>query len=104
VKPLRSVLIIFVLGLVSLASAQTVVQRIRLGNSVEGMAYVDNGPLAKYLVLIDGEKLIGAPAESRGAIPFLPLFDLTSLGYPAAPRGVGWISSERLFIFTDPTV
>jgi len=104
VKPLRSFLLVLILGLVSLSSAQTVVQRIRLGNSVEGMTYVNNGPLAGHIVLIDGEKLIGAPAESRGAIPFLPLFDLTPLGYPAAPRGVGWISSERLFIFTDPTV
>ena len=68
------------------------------------MTYVNNGPLAGNLVLIDGEQLIGAPAEGPGAHPFLPLFDLTPLGYSAAPRGLAWISSEHLFIFSDPTL
>jgi hypothetical protein len=102
----RSLVVILLLTLVlfSSASAQTVVQRVRLGNSVEGMTYVNNGPLAKHIVIIDGETLYGVPAEARGNSPFMKLFDLNSLGYLAAPRGVGYIETEKLFIFTDPLI
>ena len=96
------ILLLLVPVLLPMASAQTVVQRVRLGNSVEGMTYIDQGPLAKHIVIIDGETLYGVPAEGRGNSPFLKLFDLTPLGYLAAPRGVAYIETEKVFIFTDP--
>lgn len=98
-----SVLSLLLLVVISTASAQTVVQRVRLGNQVEGMAYINTGPLAKHIVIIDGRYLTGVPAEGRDAAPFSNLFDLMNLGYLAPPRGVAWVETEQLFIFTDPT-
>lgn len=98
-----SVLSLLLLVVISTASAQTVVQRVRLGNQVEGMTYINTGPLAKHIVIIDGRYLTGVPAEGRGAAPFSNLFDLMNLGYVAPPRGLAWVDTEQLFIFTDPT-
>jgi hypothetical protein len=102
-KTLSVLSILFFVG-ISTASAQTVVQRVRLGNLVEGMTYINEGPLAKHIVIIDGRYLTGVPAEGRGATPFSNLFDVMELGYLAPPRGVAWIETEQRFIFTDPTV
>lgn len=95
-------LVAMFLLLVPAVMPQTVVQRVLLGNSVEGIAYIPTGPLAGHIVIIDNNQLIAFPAEGRGNAPWRVLFKFDPLGLVPAPRGVTYIASEHLLVFTDP--
>lgn len=96
--------LLVILLLVAPAVSQTVVKRMRLGNLVEGMAYVSSGPLAGHVVIIDGRQLIAFPAEARGQAQWRKLFDFSALGISTRPIGVGYIASERLLIFSGNVI
>lgn len=101
---LRVLFLVLAFALVSALNAQTVIQRVRLGNTVEGITFINNGPYAKHIAIIDGQNLYAVPAEGRGNTPFKKLFNFTTVGFSIAPRGLAWIESEKLFIFTDATI
>jgi hypothetical protein len=89
--------------LVSGLSAQTELKRVRLGNVVDGMTYIDNGPYAGHIAIEDGMQVIGFPADGRGSAPARTLFDFSRLSFLAQPTGLGFLSDENLFIFTVNT-
>ncbi len=100
---LAVILVVVFFLLVPGVVSQTVVQRVLLGNSVEGIAYIPTGPLANHIVIIDNNQLIAFPAEGRGNAPWRVLFNFDPLGLVPAPRGVTYIASEQLLVFTDPS-
>lgn len=84
-------------------SGQTELKRVRLGNEVDGMTYVSTGPYAGTIAIQDGMQVIGFPADGRGNAPSRTLFDFSKLGFIAQPTGMGYISDEKLFVFTQNT-
>jgi len=84
---------------VSSLNAQTVLQHKRLGNDVEAMAYVDNGPYAGHIAILDGMQVIGFSADGRGNSQPHTLFNLSKLPLPGQPFGMGYDSDDQLFIF-----
>jgi hypothetical protein len=83
--------------------AQTELKRVRIGNTVESMTYVNSGPHAGHIAIEDGMQVIGFPADGRGNAPPRTLFDFSKLGFATQPTGLGYLSDERLFVFTFVT-
>lgn len=86
-------------------SAQTVLDRVRIGNNAEGLTYVNHGPYAKQAIVLDGYEVRGVPAagKARGNPRARTIFDLRGLGIGQGPRGIAYIESERLFAIVDPS-
>lgn len=87
----------------SAVMGQTELKRVRLGNEVESMAYITNGQFAGHVAIEDGMQVIGFPADGRGSAPARTLFDFSSLGFVSPPTGMGYVSDEGLFVFTEVT-
>lgn len=87
------------------ARAQTVVSRARLGNAIEDITFVSNGRLADHLAFMNGYELYVAPLHPKGG-PSGPatqtkLFDVRSTAIPGGPRGLAYIPSQKLFVFSQ---
>jgi hypothetical protein len=81
--------------LVASAQAQTVVYRARIGNFVEAIAYVPNGPNANHIAISDGFEVWAFPAAGNGNAPARMLFNTHDLSVSGgAFRGMAYITSE----------
>ena len=100
-----AILLALAILLPGVSSAQTVLDRVRIGNNAEGLTYVNHGPYAKHAIVLDGYEVRGVPAagKARGNARSHTLFDLRGLGIGQGPRGIAYIESERLFAFVDPS-
>jgi hypothetical protein len=98
-----AVSLLVLLAFAAFASAQEVqvIQRARLGHHLEDMTFVDKGPLAGHIVIVDGYEVFAFPAEGRGNSAFKKLFDLHAFPLYAVPRGMAYCESENLFFFND---
>jgi len=95
--------IMLLLSMCGTLSAQTVVNRIRLGNAVEDATYISSGVYAKQLVFLDGLNVMGVPANASAAVQPRILFDTTRVPISSltAPRGLSYVSDTKEFAFTD---
>lgn len=79
-----------------------VITRAFLGNYIEDITYINNGPHAKHIAAITGDGVYGIPVQSNSDQSLKKLFDLgeiiQNMGYP---RGFTWIESEKVFAFVD---
>lgn len=100
-----AVSLLVLLAFAAVASAQEVqvIQRARLGHHLEDMTFVDNGPLASHIVIVDGYEVFAFPAEGKGNSAFKKLFDLRGFPIYSVPRGIAYCESEKLFFFNDIT-
>ena len=83
--------------------AQTVVRRARLGNNTEDITFVNTGPLAKHIVIVDGVEVWAFPAQGKGRAKPRMLFDLSGMDMNWEPRGITWFASSQLFALNDKT-
>jgi hypothetical protein len=81
------------------ASAQTIVASGRLGNNLEDATYVDSGPWAGKVAILDGFDVIATSPNSRRADV---MFSVAGLDV-VAPRGIAFASSTGLFYYCIPT-
>jgi hypothetical protein len=83
-------------------SAQTVVNRIRLGSSVEDAIYINSGVYAGQFAYLDGLNVMGVPANAKPSVQLQILFDTTRVPiFWGAPRGFSYIPDTNEFVFTD---
>ena len=83
-------------------AAQTVLQRVRLGNEIEDLEVVPSGRYANQVAIMDGLTVTGIPAMGHGHHGRHRLFDVERLDMLLAPRGIAYVESERLFVFNEP--
>ena len=83
-------------------TSQNLLKRQRLGNNAEDLEYIPSGPYANQFAILDGADVIGVPAGGHGRGAVHKLFDVKKLPLSQPPRGIGYIESERLFVFNDP--
>src|SRR6185312_730297 len=90
---------------VSLATAQTVERRARLGNNIEDITFISSGPLADSLAIANGYEIFVAPLHPGGGpkspAPQFTLADIRSTPMPDAPRGIAFLQNERLLAMHD---
>ena len=108
-------------------AAQTVLNHARLGNNIEDITFVNKGPLANQIVMLDGYEVFGLPVEEERHgggggddndgndngnhngndgchnQSAHKLFDLRGLPIQIAPRGIAYVESENLFVMDDPS-
>ena len=84
------------------AGSIEVLQRAKLGNYIEDLDFIPNGPFADHIVMTAGYEVYGVPADANSDRAVRKLFDLRRLGIETAPRGIAYITSEHLFAFVDP--
>jgi len=94
-------LCLFLAGTADTATAQTVVARARLGNNTEDIEFIHTGRYANHIAIIDGYDVLAVPAIRQGRDPVQKLFDVKKLPLSGGPRGIAYVESERLFVFTD---
>jgi len=78
-----------------------VLSNTRLGGYTEDLAYVTTGPLAKYLVLIEGYEIWGIPNQATGKAKLRKLFDLYQLDPVPRATGIAWVESRKLFALNN---
>lgn len=90
----------FVLVPLTASQAQSVkiLQRARMGNNAEDITFINNGPLAGQIAIMDGYSVRGLQAKGGTAHK---LFDVRRLGIDIAPRRIAYISSGQLFALDD---
>ncbi len=100
-----AVSLLVLLAFAAVASAQEVqvIERVRLGHHLEDMTFVEKGPLAGHIVIVDGYEVFAFPAEGKGNSAFKKLFDLRGFPIYAVPRGIAYCESEKLFFFNEIT-
>jgi len=85
--------------------AQTVIDRMRLGNNVEDVTYITAEPFADHIAVLNGHEVYGVSGRSLnacGSLVVRKLFDLRRLGLQIGSRGFAYMQSERLFAVQDP--
>lgn len=103
-KPLNSrILSLFLFTVIALlplkASAQTVVNRARIGGYAEDIAFVTSGSLKDQVVMIDGNELYSATLGKKGA-----LSKVCKLDHPELDQfinGFTFVESEGLFVMNN---
>jgi hypothetical protein len=88
----RLAISVLVLLVTVVSSAQTVVQRVRIGHSVE-----DIDVAGKQVVVLDGYEVFAA--EKNG---FVRVLDVRDAGATSHVNGFTWIDSEKLYAFMQP--
>jgi len=102
--------------------AQTALNHARLGNNIEDITFVNKGPLANHIVMLDGYEVFRLPVEEERRAggrddndgndhgndeghnqSVRKLFDLRHLPIQVAPRGIAYVESEKLFVLQDPS-
>lgn len=84
----------------SIISAQTVQYRARIGNYTEGIAYLPNGTYANYIAMLDGYEVWAMPVDGK-KVSALKLFDTQDMTINRQFVGMGYVPTEKLFVFTD---
>ena len=85
--------------LTTLAPAQTVLYRARIGNYTEGATYVPTGPHSGHIAMLDGYEVWGFQSKGKG--PAKKLFDTFDIAPLINFRGIAYMTPESRFIFTD---
>lgn len=88
----------------SLAQSVKILQRSRLGNDAEDIAFIGSGPLSEKVAVMDGYDVIAVSTQGGLCTVCGPrkLFDVRRLGIKTAPRGIAYIESAGLFALNDP--
>ena len=102
-RMMRSTCVLCLLVVATVANAQTVTRRARLGNDTEGVTFIASGPKTNSLIVLDGYSLLRFAGEANGNGGYKLLADLKGTGTIAGPRGVASVSAENIFVFNDPT-
>jgi hypothetical protein len=87
----------------TVANAQTITRRARLGNDTEGLTFIASGPKSNSLIVLDGYSLLRFAGEANGNGGYKLFADLKGTGTIAGPRGVASVTAENIFVFNDPT-
>lgn len=82
-------------------AAVELLARAKLGSYIEDLTYIGNGPHAHHVAFVDGWEVRAFPATTRSDRAIRKLFDLRALAFATVPRGIEWIESEQVFVFTD---
>lgn len=80
-------------------SAQSVVSRARIGGYTEATTFISNGTNSNRIALMDGYEVLSMPIKVGAKAT--KLFSVLDLPIDAAPRGIAWVASEKLFAFAD---
>lgn len=73
----------------------------RLGNNVEDLAVITNGPFAGEVAVLDGYDVRAVPVVGARRTQPHTLFDIKGLGFPGFPSGMAYVSPEKSFVFVD---
>jgi hypothetical protein len=82
------------------ANASVLVQA-RLGNNIEDLAVITNGPYAGEVAVLDGYDVRAVPVSGASRTQSHLLFDIKGLGFPGFPSGMAYLSPEKSFAFVD---
>src|SRR5687768_5959703 len=86
---------------VKTTSPVTVLKRLKLGNYIEDLDFISNGPFAHHLVAIAGSEVYGMPATTNSDRAMRKLFDFRRMAFVTPPKGFAYMPTERLFAFID---
>src|SRR5215212_1274531 len=79
----------------------SVLNQARLGNNVEDLAVITNGPFAGEIAVLDGYDVRAVPVAGARRTQPHTLFDIKGLGFPGFPSGMAYLSPEKSFGFVD---